>query len=67
MEPASIYISETNIDKENKFTLNFCEETDVKNILFSPDKEYLIISMSCNLHITSHEPMPQMIKAYMTI
>ena len=34
MEPASIYISETNIDKENKFTLNFCEETDVKTFCF---------------------------------
>ena len=55
MEPASIYISETNIEKENKFTLNFCEETDVKYILFSPDKEYYITSMSCNLQITSHE------------
>ena len=55
MEPASIYNSETNINKENKFTLNFCEETDVKNILLSPDKEHYITSMSCDLQVTNHE------------
>ena len=50
MEPVYIYFKETLLDDQNRFTLDFSNEITVNEILFSPDKDYYITSMNCDLN-----------------
>ena len=51
MEPVYIYFKETLLDDQNRFTLDFSNEITVNEILFSPDKDYYITSMNCDLKL----------------
>ena len=39
------------MDDQNRFTLDFSNEIIVNEILFSPDKDYYITSMNCDLKL----------------
>ena len=51
MEPVYIYFKEALLDDQNRFTLDFSNEIIVNEILFSPDKDYYITSMNCDLKL----------------
>ena len=55
MEPISIYVNETPIDKEKRLTLNFADEEQIKQVLFSPKKDYYISTMTCNLEFHEYK------------
>ena len=51
MDPVYIYFEEPSLDDENRFTLDFSDETSVHHVLFSPEKDYYVTSMNCDIQL----------------
>ena len=51
MELVYIYLKKAFLDDENRFTLDFSDEIIVHQVLLSPEKDYYVTSMNCNLKL----------------
>ena len=55
MEFNSIYVKETTLNEENKFTLNFSSENEVKDVIFHPDLNYFITTLDANIKLDENK------------
>ena len=52
MEFNSLYVKETKLNTENKFTLDFVEnEEEIKRVVFRPNKDYYITTLNANIKL----------------
>ena len=51
MELVYIYLKKPFLEDENRFTLDFSDEIIVHQVLLSPEKDYYVTSMNCNLKL----------------
>ena len=55
MEFNSLYVNETTLNEENKFTLNFSSENEVKDVIFHPDLNYFITTLDTNIKLDENK------------
>ena len=55
MEFNSIYVNETTLNQENKFTLNFSRENEVKDVVFHPNLNYFITTLDANITLDENK------------
>ena len=51
MDFASLYVKEAKLNEDNKFTLDFADEDEIKKVVFSPDKDYYITTLNANIKL----------------
>ena len=51
MDFASLYVKEAKLNEDNKFTLDFADEEEIKKVVFSPDKDYYITTLNANIKL----------------
>ena len=55
MDPVHIFFKELEINQDNTFTANICQENEVENTVFNTDKEYAVTGMVIKPNITDSE------------
>ena len=55
MEFNSLYVKETKLNDENKFLLDFANEEEIKSVVFSPEKDYFITSLTANIKLDENK------------